>query len=58
MILLVLVPVESPGDFKKILLSIPQASLLPATIWLEERGQDAGMQVHSVLGYIKFFYID
>ena len=30
---------------------MPQASLLPATIWLEAWGQDAGMP--SVLGYIK-----
>ena len=44
MILLVLVPFESPtGTLKKFLLPIPQASLSPATIWLEARGQDAGM---------------
>ena len=34
---------------------MPQASLLPATIWLEARGQDAGMQVPIVLDYIKNF---
>ena len=34
---------------------MPQASLSPATIWLEAWGQDAGMQVPSVLGYIKDF---
>ena len=44
MILLVLVPFESPtGTLKKILLPIPQASLSPATIWLEAWGQDVGM---------------
>ena len=37
---------------------MPQASLSPATIWLEAQGQDVGMQVPIVLGYIKFFYVD
>ena len=37
---------------------MPQASLSQATIWLEARGQDAGKQVPSVLGYIKKFYVD
>ena len=47
MTLLVLVPFESPtGTFKKIMLPIPQASLLPATVWLEAWGQDVGMQVY------------
>ena len=44
MILLVSVPFESPtGTLKKILLPIPQASLSPATIWFEARGQHVGM---------------
>ena len=44
MILLVLVPFESlTGTLKTILLPIPQASLSPATIWLEAWSQDVGM---------------
>ena len=57
MLLLVLVPFESPtGTLKKILLPIPQASLSPATIWLEARGQDAGTctGLHKNFSYIKF----
>ena len=57
MILLDLVPFESPtGAFKKIGLPIPQASLLPATIWLEAWGQDAGMYtgLHKKFSQIKF----
>ena len=55
MILLVLVPVESPtGTLKNSVPPMPQASLSPATIWLEAWGQDAGMQ--NVLGYK--FYVD
>ena len=57
MILLVLVPIESPtGTLKKILLPIPQASLLPATIWLEARCQEAGMctGLHKNFSQIKF----
>ena len=34
---------------------MPQASLSPATIWLEAQGQVVGMQVPIVLGYIKNF---
>ena len=38
---------------------MPQASLLPATIWLEARGQDAGMRSANCTGaYIKIFYVD
>ena len=51
MILLVLVPVESPTGTLKNSAPMPQASLSPATIWLEAWGQDVGMP--SVLGYIK-----
>ena len=37
---------------------MPQASLSTATIWLEAQGQDVGMQVPILLGYIKMFYVD
>ena len=46
---------ESPtGTLKKILLPIPQASLSPATIWLEAQGQDVGM----CTGLHNFFLVD
>ena len=54
MTVLVFVPFESPTGTLKILFPIPQASLSPAIIWLEEWGQAAGM----CTGRHRKFFVD